>query len=607
MARDSKYIFVLFALAVAAPGICPAQVQISAQVDSSDDIYVGESFTYHIIIDGESKTGQPDLTPLAKYNPQNAGSRNISQSSISIVNGRTTKSVVKRYLMSYSLTASQAGGIMLPSVTVILDGKKYQTNPVEVNILKPDTTDKLDLEVELSEDQCYVGQPVVMTVKFYVSADVGDFQFNIPAFTGDDFYIEDPDISGQQVKQFRLNMEMSAFISQSRVNHNGKEAALVKFSKILIPKRSGRIQIEPATVSADVAVGRARSRSLFDGFFGQKTYKRYMVSSSASVLEVRPLTKNNKPSEFYGLVGRYNILASATPTKVNVGDPITLTIKIGGNRFLKPIQWPKLEDTPEFANNFKIPTQRSSPTIESGFKVFTQTIRANNDKITEIPSILLSFFDPDKGRYVTVGTDPIPLEVAPTKVLTSADLEGKEFIPVNKEVEAIKKGLSANYEALDVLENMSFSPLSATISSGYTVIWAVPFAALIASTLTKIFTHTTPEKIAVRRRRQARGNAIGRLRRLGSESLQQQADLLVSIMKEYVGERFDRIAGSLTAEDCFEIIKDNAQQTQYAEKYREIITECETARYASGQINIDPAMIKEVVKLINNIEKKSGK
>lgn len=607
MTGFSKYIFVVFSAALAASSICAAQVRIVAQVDTSEDIYVGESFTYHIIVDGESKAGQPDLSPLVEYNPQNAGSQNISQSSINIVNGKTTRSVVKRYLMSYSLTAKQAGTIVLPSVKVVLDGKTYRTNPVEVNILKPDTTDKLDLEVELSEKQCYVGQPVEMTVKFYVSADVGDFQFDIPAFTSGDFYIEDPDITGQQVKQFRLNMQMSAFVSQSRVIHNGKEAALVKFSKILIPRRSGRIQIEPTTVSADVAVGRTRSRGLFDDFFRQKTYKRFMVNSSASALEVLPLTENGKPSGFYGLVGRYKILASATPTKVNVGDPITFTIKIGGNRFLKPIQWPELDEIPKLADNFKIPAQRSSPIVESGFKVFTQTIRANNDKITEIPSIPLSYFDPDKGKYVTVGTDPIPLEVAPTKVLTSADLEGKEFVPVNKEVEAIKKGLSANYEALDVLENMAFSPLSAVISSGYTVIWAIPFAVLIVTALTKIFTHTTPEKIAVRRRQQARGNAVSRLKKLDSGSSQQQAELLVSIMKGYIGERFGRVAGSLTAEDCFGIIKDNTQQTQYAEKYREIITECETARYGSGQINIYSTQIKEVINLINSIEKKSGK
>ena len=30
-----------------------------------------------------------------------------------------------------------------------------------------------------------------------------------------------------------------------------------------------------------------------------------------------------------------------------MGEPITLTIKIGGNKYLKPINWPVLEDVEE--------------------------------------------------------------------------------------------------------------------------------------------------------------------------------------------------------------------------------------------------------------------
>jgi len=70
---------------------------------------------------------------------------------------------------------------------------------------------------------------------------------------------------------------------------------------------------------------------------------------------------------FYGLVGRYMISASAAPTKVSVGDPITLTIKIGAE-YLKPVQWPELEQISELSENFKMPSQKSSPTIENGLR-----------------------------------------------------------------------------------------------------------------------------------------------------------------------------------------------------------------------------------------------
>lgn len=607
----TKKAFVAFAFVAFLTGSVTAEVRVLAQVDKSADIYVGENFGYYIIIDGENKPGQADLTPLEKYNPRSVGNRDVSQTSISIINGKTTKNVTKRYVMSYSLTASQAGRIDLPPVTVTIDGKNYQTNPLEVNILQPGTTDQLDLEVTFSEQKCYVGQPVIMTVKFYISADIGDFQFTIPVFTSDAFYLEEPDISNTQAKEYDLGNGTTVFVSQYRTTHNGKDSILLSFSKVLIPRRSGEIEIAPTSVSADVVVGRARSRdpfadnSFFGDFFGtQKEYKRFMVSSQPLKLTVLPLPEQDKPFGFYGLVGRYTITASATPTKVNVGDPITLTIKVGGSKYLKPVQWPVLEQIHELKQSFKIPSEKATPTIENGYKVFTQTIRPNNDKTTQIPPIPLSYFDAEKGAYAVAETEPIKLDVAPSKILTNADLEGGDFTPVNKEVEAIKKGLSANYEGLDALTNQTFSPLSAAVSSGYAAIWACPLVLVIVSAVIKFSTHTTAEKVAARRKRSAAGRAVGQLKRISSTDVRQRYELLASVMKQYVGDRFDKTAGSLTGEDCHEVIIAATQDGHIADRYKETIVDCEAARYASMETNIDSAQIEKVVKLIQAIEKK---
>ncbi len=596
-----KYVFVALILTMLWANSATAQVRVFAQVEYSEDVYVGQSFGYHIIIDGDDKAGQVDLTPLAEYEPKSIGNRDLSQTSISIVNGRTTRTVTKQYIMSYSLTANSAGRINLPPVTVTLDGKNYRTNPVEVNILEPGTTDQLELEVTLSERQCYVGQPVIITVKFYRYSNIRDYQFNLPVLQSDAFYIEEPDDAA------------AARGKEYRVTRGGRSAVLFTFSKVLIAKYSGKITLEPASISAEIAVGRGRSRDrffdddFFDGFFGSRTqYKRFVVSSQPLNLTVLPLPEEGKPRGFYGLVGHYTISASATPTKVNVGDPITLTIKVGGGKYLKPVQWPALEELGELAENFKIPSEKASPAIEDGYKVFTQTIRANNDKVTEMPSIPLAYFDAEKGEYSVAKTEPIKIEVSPTKILTGADLEGREFAPVvNKEVEAIKKGLSANYEDIDALTNQAFSPVAAAVSSGYAVIWAVPLALLVFSVLFKFFTHTTPEKVATKRRRSASGKAIRQLKQITSVGSHQPDEQLASIMKQYIGDRFDRQAGSLTSNDCFEVIVAATKDTHTAERYKGIIGDCEAARYASVEANIDPAKIKEVIKLVQTIEKKS--
>ena len=591
---------VMAALAVSASG----QVQVSAQVDSGKDIYVGEGFNFHIVIQGSENAGNVDLQPLQKYNPQSAGTQ--KRSSINFINSRTIQTITT--IMTYVLTVSREGRIQLPSLTVEVDGKTYRTNPVTVNIIKPGTTDQLDLEVSLSQQHCYVGQPVIMTVKFFISANIGDFQFNIPAFNGDDFYIEDPDVSDPQAKLYRLNTEMNVMVSQNRIVHNGKESILLSFSKVLIPKNSGKISMQPASVSAAVDIGQVRSRDPFDSFFGRQTqYRRFMVSSEPLELEVLPLPEQGKPAQFYGLVGQYTISASATPTKVNVGDPITLTIKIGGGKYLKPVQWPELENVPGIAANFKIPSQKASPTIDEGFKVFTQTIRANNDKVSEIPPIPLVYFDTEQGKYVTAKTEPIKLDVAPTKILTNADLEGSNFVPVNREIEVIKKGLSANYEDLDALNNMSFSPLAALSSPGYAATWAVPLLGLISSFFIKIFSHTSPEKIAARRRRQACGKALGQLRKLDANEAARQNEMLASIMKNYIGEKFDKTAGSLTPDDCYDAIIAATQDSQIAERYRAAIDDFEAGRYAPMEVKTDSDKIRQVSELVRSIEKEIKK
>lgn len=585
------------------------EVQVVARVDTSEDIYVGQSFAYRIIIDGEEKPGEVDLTPLADYNPQSLGGGPASQTSISIINGRTTRTVIKRYVMNYTLTVTRPGRIQLPGLAVTLDGRSYQTNAIVVNILKPGTTDRLDLEVTLSEQKCYVGQPVILTVKFFISADIGDFNFNIPALTGDDFHLEDPDIADPQARQYRLNTGTTAFVSQQRTVHKGRDAVLLSFSKVLIPKRAGEIQLGSSSVSANVAVGQARSGDpFFDGFgmLGtRKQYKRFMVTSSPLSLTVLALPDAGRPAEFYGLVGRYTISASAAPTKVNVGDPITLTIRIGGEKYLKPVQWPDLEKVGALAASFKMPSQRATPLIEDGVKVFTQTIRANSDKVTEIPSIPLAFFDAEEGRYLVAETEPIRLEVAPTKILTNADLEGAGAGPVNREVEAVKKGLSENYEGADVLRNMSFSPVAAALSPGYAVLWSVPLLGLAASSVIRLLTHTSPEKVRQRRRRQSRGNALRRLRKIAVAPAKQRDELLVSAMKQYIGDRFDRVPGSLTADDCNKLILTATEDEALAARYGEIITACEASRYAPSQGGHDAGRAEEAVKLVRLIEKKA--
>ena len=76
-------------------------------------------------------------------------------------------------------------------------------------------------------------------------------------------------------------------------------------------------------------------------------------------------------------------------------------------------------------------------------------------------------------------------------------------------------------------------------------------------------------------------------------------------MRQYIGDRFDRTAGSLTPEDCYNQIVTATADSQAAQKYKETMAEFEATRYSSMETNITPEKIKEIIELVRNIDKKS--
>ena len=100
---------------------------------------------------------------------------------------------------------------------------------------------------------------------------------------------------------------------------------------------------------------------------------------------------------------------------------------------------------------------------------------------------------------------------------------------------------------------------------------------------------------------------MNQLKKITSTDTTRQNELVVSIMKRYIGDRFDKMAGSLTPDDCYDTIIAATRDTENADKFRRTVAEFEAARYASIDFNIDSGKIKDIIDLVRNIEKKSKK
>ena len=594
-------IFCLLALSLAVTSTVADEVQVYAQVDTSRDIYVGQSFTFNIIIDGISVPGTVDLGALDQYNVEYAGGRDVSQRSFSMINGKTTSSETKRYVMSYTLSIDKTGPMRIEPLSVIVEGRQYKTNPVSLNILEPGKTDNMWVELEASEKSCYVGQPVLMTIKWFSTRNVKDTSIVVPAFTSGAFDYDEVDISARNYRVDTVNLhDVPVTITEQRTKIGPRDVTVFTLSKVLIPKRPGKFELGPVDISTEMAVSVSRNSFLMN----QYNYERFKISSVPLSLEVKPLPDDEKPADFYGLIGRYDISASALPTKVNVGDPITLNITIAGD-YLKQVRWPGLEGIPALVNNFKIPSEKASPEIKGNTVIFTQTIRAENDSVCEIPPIPLSYFDVDSAKYITVSTKPIPLEVAETEILTATDLQGADGTAVSRRIEAIQKGISANYDMIDFENYRKFELPGTLISLGsiYTYIWGVPLVVLIGSIVIKISTYKNENAIAVRKRKKACVNAVAQINKAADD---EKYELILTALRQFIADRFDKKAGSLTAVDCKDIIAEKAND-DLAGQFADIFTKCQAARFAPLESKMDSQEFKGIDNLLREIDTEAGK
>jgi hypothetical protein len=137
------------------------------------------------------------------------------------------------------------------------------------------------------------------------------------------------------------------------------------------------------------------------------------VKTTPLHLEIMPLPKEGRPSSFSGAVGQFDIDAVVPNPKPAPGDPVTLSVKIGGKGNFKGMGAPVLTDDEGWRSY--PPTDKFDGTDElsySGVKSFDFTLIAQEPKKAS-PGAEFSYFDPTTAKYVTLNNKPLPLQASP--------------------------------------------------------------------------------------------------------------------------------------------------------------------------------------------------
>jgi len=560
------------------------------------DVYVGESFIYQIQVQGTDKVDEPKLTGLKGFTIEELGGQQNSSQSVTIVNGRMNRTVRKGYVFSFRLTPRNAGALTIPAFPVTGGGKTIHTRPVTIRVRAPSETSEFKLRVSLSEKQAYVGQPVTMTVTWYIGQNVTNFSFNVPVLNDDRFDVVSLDPAGTPSRTnnyLRIALGADQAIAKKGSSDlGGRSYTTLQFQKVLIPKKAGAISLPQATVTCQTRGVRRRQRSLLDDFFsdpmgiGPSDSQTVIAPSNAVSLSVKNLPVSGRPASFTGLVGRYSIAAQAAPTEMNVGDPITLTLRVAGPTYLANVKLPPLEQQTSLARDFRIPQDRAPGSVENRAKVFTQTIRATHSGVTRIPPIQFSYFNPDTDSYETAETKSIPITVKGTKIITARDAEGFDTGGViQTELETQEGGIAHNHEGFDALATQGVGLgawLRSPLSAAFVVLPPLVYFSLLAFVL-KQRRQTDP---VLRKAQQAHRDLTKTLQKLPASTTtgDQQDAALLDALRRYLGDRLALPAGSLTFADVDKELEIRNVTGAVVDEIKAVFERCEAGRYAGGEL-----------------------
>jgi hypothetical protein len=355
-----------------------------------ESIMVGESTSLLISVEGGTPQSAQTFPALPGLSIQYTG----SSQQFSSINGRTSS----KQILNFTVTASQPGQLRIPAINIVVDGTPHPSQSVTLTVTPADATAAQNryafLRLNTSKQEVYVGEVFPVEVQLYVT-DAENLQ--APRLSSDGFIIH------KQLDHTR---------SQSQVGNIPYNVLAFRMSVSAV--KAGPLTLGPAEMNLVLRLrGQRDPNDPFGAFFGNFQRRATTLASPPVAINVLPLPTTNAPAEFTGAIGTFAWTISATPTTVNVGDPITLKIAITGAGNLDNLKLPQF-NWPDFK------TYQANGTISAqdalgiqGTKSFEQVIVPQSASLKNIPELTLPYFDPAQKKYVRLTHAAIPITVNP--------------------------------------------------------------------------------------------------------------------------------------------------------------------------------------------------
>lgn len=530
------------------------------------------------------------------------GPSTSQRQSYQVVNGRATSSSSVEY--TYYYKAGKAGQYTIPAASVIADGKRYTTKPVNFTIhesadrntpasQRPVDVDDVDTQaagrrvnsddvfvrIILSKSSAYEQEAIGCTIKLYTKYSISSFMpTKQPSFDG--CLIQELDV------QPSLN-EMETYNGQNYMT------AVLKRC-IIFPQKSGKLTINSGNYDISVVQYDNVNMGMFQ--VRQPREAKIKVSSNTGTLNILPLPQP-QPDGFTGAVGTFTIDSRLVGNSFRTNDPATLIYTIKGTGNIKYVKEPVID----FPSEFEQYTPKSDIQAEvsgndlSGSMTIEYTFVPQSVGDFSIGSDKFVYFNPQSKQYVTLTTPAYSIKVA-KGVSAPTTTEQKDVENKNSDIRHIHLGD----------KHPSLTHTLVVTKSWY---WFM-YLGFLALTLGLVIVNRRQARLSadVIGRRTAKASKVAKKRLKAAESFMKAGDSekfyeeMLRALWGYLSDKLSMPVSQLSRENISSTLASKGYSEESTTGLVEVLDECEMARYTPDSSNQMDNVYERGVKVINNLE-----
>ena len=546
------------------------------------------------------------------------GPSTSSQSSFQIINGHTTQSSSITY--TFILVATKNGTFNIPPAHITAEGNSISSQPLKITVSgtaqnaqsqqgggRQQPTEEpmraagsrisgsdLFIKVSANKRRVHEQEPILLTYKVYTLVDLTQLEGKMPDLQG--FHTQEVPLPQQ--KSFKIE------------TFNGRPYRTVTWSQyVMFPQITGKLTIPSITFNG-IVVQQNRNIDPFEAFFnggsGYVEVKKQIQAPSVDI-QVDPLPQ--RPSDFSGGVGKFNISAQLTKTAVKANDPVTLRVIVSGTGNLKLIKQPTVNFPNDFDKYDAKLTDKTKLTVNGleGSMIYDFLAVPRHPGKYEIPAVSFTYFDLQSNSYKTVKTESFTLDVAKgsSSQSTGVYTAQEDVELLNQDIRYIKTGETSQRAVGDYFFG----------STSYWLWLAILLMAFIS--LFVIFRQRAIENANIVKQRAGKANKVAtkRLKKalqlMKANQPSQFYDEVLRALWGYVGDKLNIPVEQLSHDNIADRLSSRGVDQPTIELFLGALDECEFERYApgdpKGNMNkvYDKAM--SAIEKIAEVMKKGGK